>query len=198
MRAVGAGARNEAFVSSRRPAPRATLIAMGDLALTFDDGTVAWLRLTPVADGARPAPVGAAGPSGGGAPGSTGGSDGGDHGDGGAGDRGGPPDDPYGQSPGPDLELPTGFGGARAVSVDGRTARALSAGGQALANALRPLSGVLESIHTSLADSPRRPDEVTVQFGVTLGTDLSLGVFTGKGEANFSVSATWNLGSTSA
>ncbi|WEV25188.1 CU044_2847 family protein [Streptomyces sp. 71268] len=174
---------------------------MGDLALTFDDGTVAWLRLTPVADGARPAPVGPAGATGGGAPDSAHGSesgDGGDHGDGGADDRDGAPDGPYGQPPEPDLELPSGFGGARAVSVDSRTARALSAGGQALANALRPLSGVLESIHTSLADSPRRPDEVTVQFGVTLGTDLSLGVFTGKGEANFSVSATWNLGSTSA
>lgn len=63
--------------------------------------------------------------------------------------------------------------------------------------ALRPLGGVLESIHQSLADSARRPDEVTVEFGVTLGTDLSLGVFTGKGEANFTVSATWNLGPTS-
>uniref|UniRef100_UPI0032ED91C6 CU044_2847 family protein n=1 Tax=Streptomyces sp. HSW2009 TaxID=3142890 RepID=UPI0032ED91C6 len=61
--------------------------------------------------------------------------------------------------------------------------------------ALRPLSGVLESIHHSLASSARRPDEVTVEFGVTLGADLSLGVFSGKGEATFTVSATWNLGS---
>lgn len=159
---------------------------MGDLALTFDDGTVAWLHLAPVAEDARTAPLADLGappaePDGA----VAGGAD------------SGPPADPgagYGATqPGP--ELPAGFGRARPVSADSRAARALTTGGEALVQALRPLSGVLESIHHSLASSARRPDEVTVEFGVTLGADLSLGVFSGKGEATFTVSATWNLGS---
>ncbi|MFH8410509.1 CU044_2847 family protein [Streptomyces sp. NPDC018019] len=93
------------------------------------------------------------------------------------------------------LELPDGFGHARPVSVDGRIARALTRGGETLEGALRPLGGVLGSIHRSLANGDHRPDEVTVEFGVTLGSDLSLGVFSGNGEASFKVSATWNLGS---
>ncbi|MFT2018893.1 CU044_2847 family protein [Streptomyces sp. 796.1] len=163
---------------------------MGDLALTFDDGTVAWLHLAPVADDARTAP-----PAGPGAPpaGPGGAGEGGADG----GPSGGPPaggDGGYGAAQ-PDLELPDGFGGARPVSADSRAARALTTSGEALVQALRPLGGVLESIHHSLATSARRPDEVTVEFGVTLGADLSLGVFSGKGEATFTVSATWNLGS---
>ncbi|MFE6776450.1 CU044_2847 family protein [Streptomyces sp. NPDC057702] len=180
---------------------------MGDLALTFDDGTVAWLHLAPVADGARPVPPGAEGgpkPGGAGGDGAPGGPDGAGGGADGGESHGGGPADAHGAPGGasglarPDLELPAGFGAARPVSADSRAARALTTGGQALVNALRPLGGVLESIHQSLADSARRPDEVTVEFGVTLGTDLSLGVFTGTGEANFTVSATWNLGSTTA
>lgn len=172
---------------------------MGDLAVTFDDGTVAWLHLAPVAEGTHPAPAAeGGGPSGAGTPHAAVAPGGADADDGAVGDGGsgsGGPEGPYGAPPS-ELELPAGFGGARAVSADGRTARALTAGGQALVNALRPLGGVLESIHQSLADSACPPDGVTVEFGVTLGTDLSLGVFTGKGQANFTVSATWNLGST--
>ncbi|MFC7906190.1 CU044_2847 family protein [Streptomyces nigra] len=91
------------------------------------------------------------------------------------------------------LELPEGFGNAQPVSVDGRAAQALARGGEALTQALRPLGGVLSGIHQSFARFAQRPDEVTVEFGVTLGSDLSLGVFTGSGEASFTVSATWNL-----
>ncbi|MEU2792927.1 CU044_2847 family protein [Streptomyces sp. NPDC007100] len=93
------------------------------------------------------------------------------------------------------LELPDGYGHARPVSVDGRVARALTRGGETLEGALRPLGTVLGGIHRSLASGDHRPDEVTVEFGVTLGSDLSLGVFSGNGEASFKVSATWNLGS---
>ncbi|MFE5489159.1 CU044_2847 family protein [Streptomyces virginiae] len=97
------------------------------------------------------------------------------------------------RDPTSELDLPPGFGTARPVSVDGRASQALTRGGTALADALRPLGGVLASIHRSLSDIPHRPDEVTVEFGVTLGSDLSLGVFSGTGEASFTVSATWNL-----
>lgn len=143
------------------------MLAMGDLPLTFEDDTVVWLRLAPVSNAAAPRPANPDPDRPGGGP-------------------------PPGAEP-TELELPDGFGAAHPVSADGRAARALSRGGEALGQALRPLSGVLDGIHRSLADSTRRPDEVTVEFGVTLGTDLSLGVFTGSGEASFTVSATWHL-----
>ncbi|MEU9124599.1 CU044_2847 family protein [Streptomyces sp. NPDC048506] len=93
-----------------------------------------------------------------------------------------------------ELELPDAFGSAQPVSVDSRMGRALTRGGEVLEEALRPLGGVLGQIHRSLSGGSHRPDEVTVEFGVTLGSDLSLGVFSGNGEASFKVSATWNLG----
>ncbi|MGW2404659.1 CU044_2847 family protein [Streptomyces sp. NPDC001739] len=92
-----------------------------------------------------------------------------------------------------ELELPDAFGSAQPVSVDGRMGRALTRGGEVLEEALRPLGGVLGQIHRSISAGSHRPDEVTVEFGVTLGSDLHLGVFTGNGEASFKVSATWNL-----
>ncbi|MBA0053748.1 hypothetical protein E0L36_23655 [Streptomyces sp. AJS327] len=141
---------------------------MGDVRLTFDDGSVAHLHLTPEHPTAS-APAGAGEEAGGASPGGQ--------------------QSTYGS----DLELPDGFGAARPVSADGRAARAVTRGGEALAQALRPLNGVLGSIHQSFAQSAHRPDEVTVEFGVTLGSDLSLGVFSGSGEASFTVSATWNL-----
>jgi hypothetical protein len=142
---------------------RAKLIAMGDLALRLDDGTVVWLRPDPHSDAdASPDPPAAS-----------------------AEQR---PDGDGG------LELPGGFGSAQPVSVDSRMSRALTRGGDVLEEALRPLNGVLGQIHRSISSGDHRPDEVTVQFGVTLGSDLKLGVFSGKGEASFTVSATWNLG----
>ncbi|MGW3010608.1 CU044_2847 family protein [Streptomyces sp. NPDC001219] len=143
---------------------------MGDVALRIDDTTVVWLRAEEPAGartGTRQQP-GAQPPSGG-APGPRPDSDG-------------------------ELELPEEFGSAQPVSVDSRVARALTRGGAALEEALRPLGGVLGQIHRSISSGSHRPDEVTVEFGVTLGSDLSLGVFSGKGDASFKVSATWNLG----
>ncbi|MFF7981524.1 CU044_2847 family protein [Streptomyces sp. NPDC007901] len=133
---------------------------MGDMNLTFDDGSVVRLHLTPVvkdtAESARPTPAKQTGAK---AP----------------------------------LELPPDFGVAQPVSVPARAAEALTRGGEALVEALHPLGGVLDGIHQSFAGSVQRPDEVTVEFGVTLGSDLSLGIFSGKGEASFTVSASWNF-----
>ncbi|MFH8348248.1 CU044_2847 family protein [Streptomyces sp. NPDC018045] len=143
---------------------------MGDMVPSIDanngEETVVWLHLAPAG------PHGAARPAG--APAEK-------------------PEKPEEEAAG--LELPDGFGHSRPVSVDGRVARALTRGGETLEGALRPLGAVLGSIHRSLAAGDHRPDEVTVEFGVTLGSDLSLGVFSGNGEASFKVSATWNLGS---
>ncbi|WP_220127557.1 CU044_2847 family protein [Streptomyces sp. NBRC 110611] len=138
---------------------------MGDVALTLQDGTVVWLRAEGPETGRIPTPAVDSGHAGGG----QGGEDG-------------------------ELELPDAFGAAQPVSVDSRMGRALTRGGEVLEEALRPLGGVLGQIHRSLAAGSHRPDEVTVEFGVTLGSDLSLGVFSGSGEASFTVSATWNLG----
>ncbi|RXS64467.1 hypothetical protein EST92_30725 [Streptomyces sp. TM32] len=145
---------------------------MGDVALRIDDATVVWLRDGQPAAGQ---PSGTHERSGGQQP--TDGDRRRHHGD------------------DAELELPDGFGGAVPVSVDGRMSRALTRGGEALEEALRPLGGVLGQIHRSISAGSHRPDEVTVEFGVTLGSDLSLGVFSGSGEASFKVSATWNLGS---
>ncbi|MGW2056850.1 CU044_2847 family protein [Streptomyces sp. NPDC001840] len=136
---------------------------MGDVRLMFDDGSVVRLRLAP-----------------------AGGADGTESTESGV-PAGAVPDAADG------LELPDGFGTALPVSVGSRTTQAVTRSGEVLADALRPLSGVLGGIHRSLSESVHRPDEVTVEFGVTLGSDLSLGVFSGSGEASFTVSATWNL-----
>ncbi|MEU8785190.1 CU044_2847 family protein [Streptomyces sp. NPDC048637] len=144
---------------------------MGDVALRIDDATVVWLRAEEPAATGRPGvheQSGAQPPSGGGRQQSD--ADG-------------------------ELELPDEFGSAEPVSVDSRMSRALTRGGAALEEALQPLGGVLGQIHRSISSGSHRPDAVTVEFGVTLGSDLSLGVFSGKGDASFKVSATWNLGS---
>ncbi|MFI5873790.1 CU044_2847 family protein [Streptomyces sp. NPDC051445] len=139
------------------------MVIMGDVNLTFDDGSVVRLHLAPVvkddAVSAMPTSVQRAGA-------------------------------------GTPFELPPDFGSAQPVSVQARAAEALTRGGEALVEALRPLSGVLDGIHQSFTGSVQRPDEVTVEFGVTLGSDLSLGIFSGKGEASFTVSASWNFTST--
>ncbi|MGW7308485.1 CU044_2847 family protein [Streptomyces sp. NPDC054835] len=141
---------------------------MGDVRLTFDDGSVVRLHLAPAGAGADGTPGSTPAPGGPGA-----GADG-------------------------ELALPDEFGSARPVSADGRAAQALTRSGEALTQALRPLGGVLGGIHRSFSQFAQRPDEVTVEFGVTLGSDLSLGVFSGSGEASFTVSATWNLAGGSA
>ncbi|WP_406447555.1 CU044_2847 family protein [Streptomyces sp. NBC_01613] len=137
------------------------MVLMGDVNLTFDDGSVVRLHLTPAPKdfSAMPEP--------------------------GTSRRETDASEPLG--------LPADFGSAQPVSVNERAAQALTRGGEALAEALRPLGGVLDGIHQSFTESARRPNEVTVEFGVTLGSDFSLGVFSGKGEASFTVSATWNF-----
>ncbi|MCF3118701.1 hypothetical protein IPZ68_03105 [Streptomyces arenae] len=134
---------------------------MGDVTLEFDDGTEVRLHVFPAQRPDTAAPESAAPPK--------------------ERERGGPGT----------MELPEGFGTAQPVSRNGRIARTLARSGDELAAALRPLGSVLGGIHQSFAALPERPDEVTVEFGVKVGSDLNLAVFTGKGEASFTVSATW-------
>jgi len=134
---------------------------MGDVNLTFDDGSVVRLHLAPALEDFSAMP------------------------ELGTSQRETDASEPLG--------LPADFGSAQPVSVNERAAQALTRGGEALTEALRPLGGVLDGIHQSFTESARRPNEVTVEFGVTLGSDFSLGIFSGKGEASFTVSATWNF-----
>ncbi|MFF6994691.1 CU044_2847 family protein [Streptomyces sp. NPDC008313] len=73
---------------------------------------------------------------------------------------------------------------------NGRVARAARG---ALRQVLQPLVPVLQSVHDTVSAMDRRPQQLTVDLGVKIGNDLTLGIVANKGEASLSVSATWNL-----
>jgi hypothetical protein len=72
----------------------------------------------------------------------------------------------------------------------GRVARAARG---ALRQVLKPLVPVLQSVHDTVSAMDRRPQQLTVDLGVKVGNDLTLGIVANKGEASLTVSATWNL-----
>ncbi|MGW0944796.1 CU044_2847 family protein [Streptomyces sp. NPDC002623] len=72
----------------------------------------------------------------------------------------------------------------------GRVARAARG---ALRQVLQPLVPVLQSVHDTVSAMDRRPQQLTVDLGVRIGNDLTLGIVANKGEASLTVSATWNL-----
>lgn len=72
----------------------------------------------------------------------------------------------------------------------GRVARAARG---ALRQVLKPLVPVLQSVHETVSAMDRRPQQLTVDLGVKVGNDLTLGIVANKGEASLTVSATWNL-----
>ncbi|AWK11833.1 hypothetical protein SSP531S_02640 [Streptomyces spongiicola] len=75
----------------------------------------------------------------------------------------------------------------------GRVARATRG---ALEQVLKPLVPVLQSVHNTVSTMDQRPQQVTVDLGVKIGNDLTLGIVANKGEASLTVSATWNLDGT--
>ncbi|MFI1921259.1 MULTISPECIES: CU044_2847 family protein [unclassified Streptomyces] len=78
------------------------------------------------------------------------------------------------------------------VAGDGRGRVARAACG-ALQQVLKPLVPVLESVHDTVSAMDRRPQHLTVDLGVRIGNDLTLGIVANKGEASLTVSATWDL-----
>ncbi|MFE6821850.1 CU044_2847 family protein [Streptomyces sp. NPDC057690] len=78
------------------------------------------------------------------------------------------------------------------VAGDGRSRVARAACG-ALQQVLKPLVPVLESVHDTVYAMDRRPQHLTVDLGVRIGNDLTLGIVANKGEASLTVSATWDL-----
>ncbi|MET7738279.1 CU044_2847 family protein [Streptomyces sp. NPDC005402] len=89
-----------------------------------------------------------------------------------------------GASPGSAPLVPVASGGNGRV---GRAARG------ALREVLKPLVPVLQSVHETVSAMDRRPQQLTVDLGVKVGNDLTLGIVANKGEASLTVSATWNL-----
>lgn len=73
---------------------------------------------------------------------------------------------------------------------NGRISRAARG---ALRQVLKPLVPVLQSVHDTVSAMDRRPQQLTVDLGVKVGNDLTLGIVANKGEASLTVSATWNL-----
>ncbi|MDT0479762.1 CU044_2847 family protein [Streptomyces doebereineriae] len=73
---------------------------------------------------------------------------------------------------------------------NGRVGRAARG---ALRQVLKPLVPVLQSVHETVSAMDRRPQQLTVDLGVKVGNDLTLGIVANKGEASLTVSATWNL-----
>lgn len=70
--------------------------------------------------------------------------------------------------------------------------------GQAVARATRSLGEMLggirpvaESFLTSFADMPDAPDEINLEFGLSLSADANLVVATTAAQANFKVALTW-------
>ncbi|MEW2400263.1 CU044_2847 family protein [Streptomyces sp. NPDC046862] len=73
---------------------------------------------------------------------------------------------------------------------NGRVARAAQG---ALRQVLKPLVPVLQSVHDTVAAMDQRPHQITVDLGVKVGNDLTLGIVANKGEASLTVTASWNL-----
>ncbi|MGW4382560.1 CU044_2847 family protein [Kitasatospora sp. NPDC004531] len=93
-----------------------------------------------------------------------------------------------------DEELPPGYSGAVPVSSPARAAdRVAALSRDALRFALSPLGPLLQEVHDTLAAVPNRPQEISVEFGVQLGSDLKLGIVGGSAEASLTISASWKL-----
>ncbi|RKE21837.1 CU044_2847 family protein [Streptomyces sp. TLI_171] len=91
-------------------------------------------------------------------------------------------------------ELPPGYGGAAPVGIPARAAHQVAElSREALRIALSPLGPLLQEVHDTLAAVPNRPHEISVEFGVQLGSDLKLGIVGGSAEASLTIAASWRL-----
>ncbi|MGX1851702.1 CU044_2847 family protein [Streptomyces sp. NPDC055299] len=82
--------------------------------------------------------------------------------------------------------------GTTGVEPVGLGARVVEQAGRTLSEAFAPLAPVLSGLHDQVTSLPRKPEELTVGFGVKLTAGLKLAVVSG-GEASFNVSATWRI-----
>ena len=88
------------------------------------------------------------------------------------------------------VDLPSASQPVDAVSRIGDT---VEKAGKTLAEVLRPLIPVLDSVHQTVSKADQPPDEITVGLGLKLSSELHLMLVGGNGEAGLTVSAKWNL-----
>jgi Trypsin-co-occurring domain 1 len=80
-------------------------------------------------------------------------------------------------------------GGLREVSLRDKLTEKASGEFENALSTLGELVGVLENTVGALA---RRPSKVEMEFGATLSADCDLWVVSGKGEAEFKVTLSWD------
>lgn len=85
--------------------------------------------------------------------------------------------------------LPEGLGATTAVGLE----QIIEKTGAALTSGLKSLTSVMEAVHDAVSASARRPDELSVQLGFKMDGKLDLWLVKGHSEANFVVTAKWNL-----
>lgn len=84
------------------------------------------------------------------------------------------------------------LGGLHEVSMKDKLAEKASGEFENALSTLGELVGVLERTVGALA---RRPSKVEMEFGATLSADCDLWVVSGKGEAEFKVTLSWDADS---
>ncbi|WP_129837801.1 CU044_2847 family protein [Streptomyces sp. RFCAC02] len=102
------------------------------------------------------------------------------------------------------IEVPVGDDGPQQVLVqvkelDEGLVRVGRTGGRTAARAVQSFDAMLGSIRpvaerfvTHFRSLPQPPDEICVEFGVSLSADAEMVIASASAEANFSVSLTWH------
>jgi hypothetical protein len=102
------------------------------------------------------------------------------------------------------LDVPLADGGSFIVEVDetharpvtrsGRTTEAVVRGGQTFEQAIERLSPAFAVLFARLRDATERPDEIEIEFGLKLNTEVGAIVARTGAEANFRVVVRWSRG----
>jgi hypothetical protein len=86
-------------------------------------------------------------------------------------------------------DRPDGMGTAVPVSRGGQLVADLAV--ETLRRSLKPVKPLLEEVHQAVASAAVPPSEVSVTFGIQVGSDLKLGIVGSKGQAHLTVTASW-------
>ena len=78
------------------------------------------------------------------------------------------------------------------VTRGGRTDKLVTDAGATLESALDQLGPVVKGVVTRLREAADWPDEVTVEFSITLSADANVIIARTAGEANFRISMHWS------
>ncbi|MCX5203674.1 CU044_2847 family protein [Streptomyces sp. NBC_00237] len=86
-------------------------------------------------------------------------------------------------------DRPDGMGTAVPVARGGQLVADLAV--ETLRQSLRPVKPLLEEVHQAVSSVAVPPSEVSVTFGIQVGSDLKLGIVGSKGQAHLTVTASW-------